>query len=391
MLKLAGLLNFLQVMAPPAKKKKLSPSAATSASSRGINKFRSPFHENHFRELISGKNIVSERAIVLEGDQFVEIQEMIARRGWNKLVSFPKPASTLLVKEFFANACEEDEEEEGDDQNEEQKFTSYVRGKQVVYDPKTLNELFDLEDFPHCDFAAREKPGANIDFDDILRTLCISGAAWKEGKTSKLKKLNTIDLTPEAKCWSAFVLRTLLPCSNVSELNLKRANLLVSILKGENINVGRLLAHNLHETAKNENSTSYLNHPALISLLCEGVRVIAKKTEPIIKPVCPITSVWIRKNSVEAPLIPPPLPAPQRVSHDAIPPPEDHQEPLQERSLEERVHRMEIALESILVNQNKIMAMLQILMESQNQSQQPQGGEGELRAGTEISGDPFPA
>lgn len=387
-------------MAPPAKKKKLSPNAATSESSRGVNKFRTSFHETRYKELTSKKKIVKERAFFLEGDQFVEIQEMIKRRGWNRLVSFPKPVSELLVKEFFANACEEaeseeekDEEEDDDNQNEEKKFVSYVRGKQVSYDPKTLNELFGLEDFPHCDFAARDKAGADTDYEDILRTLCIAGADWVSGKTEKLKKLRTVDLNSEAKGWATFVLRTLLPCSNVSEVNEKRAKLLVSILKGENINVGRLLARHLHKTAKNSKSTGYLNHPSLIGLLCEKVRVKAKQNEPMVNPASPITSGWIKKYSLQAPLIPPPLPEPPIVFPALNPPPEVHQEPLQEHSMEERLHRMETLLnemreeqKEIRAIQQEIIAMLQILREDLNLSQQPQGGESGVGAGAEDPG-----
>ncbi|GAU28338.1 hypothetical protein TSUD_256660 [Trifolium subterraneum] len=270
----------------------------TNASSNSFDNFHfiSLVHEERYSKFMVNKKFVPERNIRLEGDKFSDIQAMIVARGWVELTSFVKEASTTLAKEFFANAYQGRAKEDGNDKNDLKQFTSVVRGKNVPFHDKIINQLFGLENYEQCSFEARKAKGSNIDHQEIHSTLCRPKTDWVRSKDGTPAKLRTSDLTPNAKAWATFVLHTLLPCSNTSDLTIQKATLLTAIVKGEPVNVGRLLADDLWSTANCSSPTSYINHASLIRKLCERVRVYPEKNEEMVMPSVSITAKWIEKN-----------------------------------------------------------------------------------------------
>jgi hypothetical protein len=269
-----------------------------SSSSFDIFHFISLVHQEHYSKFLANKKFVLEKNFQLEGYKFSDIQAMIVTRGWGDLTTFAKEASATLAKEFFANAYLGPPKEDGNYKNDLMKFTSFVRGKKVPFHEKIINRLFGLENYEQCSFEARKAKGSNIDHQEILSTLCRPEADWVRKKDGTPIKLNSSDLTPTAKAWATFILHTLLPCSNVSDLPLQKATLITAILKGEPVNVGRLLANDLRATANCSSPTSYINHASLINKLCERVRVYPEKNEEIVKPSRPVTVKWIEKTSI---------------------------------------------------------------------------------------------
>ncbi|GAU28337.1 hypothetical protein TSUD_256650 [Trifolium subterraneum] len=254
--------------------------------------FISPVHEERYSKFLANKKFVEEINFQLEGEKFSDIQAMIVARGWVELTSFAKDASMTLAKEFFANAYQDPAKKDENNKNDMKKFTSFVRGKEVSFHDKIINELFRLENYEQCSFEARKAKGSKIDHQEIRSTLC-RDKADKDGTPSKLR---TSDLTPNAKAWAIFVLRTLLPCSHRSDLTIQKASLVTAILKGERVNVGRLLADDLWGTANCPNPSSYIGHASLISKLCERVGVYPKENEEMVKSSGAITTTWIKNN-----------------------------------------------------------------------------------------------
>ncbi|XP_045832237.1 uncharacterized protein LOC123923588 [Trifolium pratense] len=269
---------------------------ATNASSNSFDNFHfiSLVHQERYSEVMANKKFVPERYIRVKGGKFSNIQAMIVARGWVELTSFAKEASATLAKEFFANAYQGPAKEDGNDKNDQKQFTSFVRGKMVPFHAKIINQLFGLENYEQCSFEARKAKGSNIDHQEIHSILCRPETDWTRSKDGKLSRLHTSDLTPNAKVWATFVLHTLLPCSNVSDLSIQKVTLLTAIIKGEPINVGRLLADDLWSTANCSSPTSYINHASLISKLCERVKVYPEKNEEMVKPSRAINAKWIK-------------------------------------------------------------------------------------------------
>ncbi|MCI20380.1 hypothetical protein A2U01_0041542, partial [Trifolium medium] len=188
-----------------------------------------------------------------------------------------------LAKEFFANAYQDPAKKDKNNKNDLKKFTSFVRGKEVPFHDKIINQLFGLKNYEQCSFQARKAKGSKIDHQEIRSTLCRPETNWVRNKDGTPSKLLTSDLTPNAKAWAIFVLRTLLPCSHRSDLTIQKASLVTAILKGEPVNVGRLLADDLWGTANNSNTSSYIGHASLISKLCARVEVYPKENEEMVK------------------------------------------------------------------------------------------------------------
>jgi hypothetical protein len=258
--------------------------------------FISLVHQERYSNFLANKKFVEEKNFRFEGEKFSDIQTMIVLRGWEELTSFAKDASMRLAKEFFANAYQDPAKEDVNNKNDLKKFTSFVRGKEVPFHDKTINELFRLENYEQCSFEARKAKGSIIDHQEIRSTLCRDKADWVRNKDGTPSKLRTSDLTPNAKAWAIFVLRTLLPCSNTSDLTIQKASLVTAILKGERVNVGRILADDLCGTANCSNPSSYISHASLISKLCERVEVYPEKNEEMVKPSGAITAKWIEKH-----------------------------------------------------------------------------------------------
>ncbi|PNX72570.1 hypothetical protein L195_g028463 [Trifolium pratense] len=197
-----------------------------------------------------------------------------------------------LAKEFYANAYQDPAKKDENNKNNLKKFTSFVRGKEVPFHDEIINKLFGLKNYKQCSFETRTAKGSKIDHQEIRSTLCRDEADWVRNKDETPSKLLTSNLTRNAKAWAIFVLRTLLPCSHRSDLTIRKASLVTAILKGEQVNVGRLLANDLWGTANSSNTSSYIGHASLISKLCERVEVYPENNEEMVKPSGAITPTF---------------------------------------------------------------------------------------------------
>lgn len=342
-------------MAPQLNAKRKKGAASSSSDSYDAHLFKSPSHQNRFNDFLASKKFVGEKAFQLGANEFEHIQANIISRGWGDLTSFAKPASKQLAMEFFANAFRPAEDE--DDVEEEAKYISYVRGKHVPYTPSVINQLFGLSDIEPCSYAEREASWPNIDHAEIFTTLCRPGTDWVRNQDGTPRKLMTSTLTPMAKAWATFVLHTLIPCSNVSDLNIQRANLVTAILKGEPINIGRVLATELWETAHCDSHQSYLNLPSLIGRLCERVRVKPKKTEVLIKPACPITKKWIDRHTISV-IAAPGASQPVIAQMDEDPEPQEQPAPPHEQ---DKFQRLEEKIDQLALEQRELKRGMQFI------------------------------
>ncbi|KAK2378078.1 TMV resistance protein N [Trifolium repens] len=275
---------------------------AINASPNSFDNFRfiSSVHQERYSKFLTSKRFLIEQNLRFEGSGYANIKAMIVARGWVELTSFAKVASTTLAKEFFANAYQGPAKEYGNDKNDRKQFTSFVRGKMVPFDDKVINQLFGLENYEQCSFEARRAmprcPYSVADSDILGKP---KFASWILNKDEMPEKLRISILTPIARAWATFVSRNLLPCSNHKALPIQQTTLVIAILKGEPVNVGRLLADDLWGTANCSSPSSYLSHASLINKLCERVGVYPEKDEEMVKPYRAITADWIKYENTD--------------------------------------------------------------------------------------------
>ncbi|MED6150798.1 hypothetical protein PIB30_075978 [Stylosanthes scabra] len=68
------------------------------------------FNQTLFETSVRRKKIIPEVAFNLEEDEYPQIKEQIALRGWRRLAAPTTGISKLLLQEFYANAAVSDEE-----------------------------------------------------------------------------------------------------------------------------------------------------------------------------------------------------------------------------------------------------------------------------------------
>ncbi|MED6128289.1 hypothetical protein PIB30_096293 [Stylosanthes scabra] len=203
------------------------------------------FNQNLFEELVSKKKIIPEVTFDLEEDEYPSIKEQIALRGWRRLATPRTKVSKWMIQEFYANAVQSDEEM---GQANQYPYKSYVRGVKVDFSPENIKRVLRFKD---------NTPGATTDYtthlnsnqrlDQVLQDLYIPGATWwlSSGQPAQPIQLRRAELTPLARGWHEFIIHSIIPTGNKSEITIARAILIYSIIRGEDVRVEELIADNI--------------------------------------------------------------------------------------------------------------------------------------------------
>ncbi|RYQ91580.1 hypothetical protein Ahy_B09g097531 [Arachis hypogaea] len=133
--------------------------------------------------------IIPEVGFQLGRNEHLEINN----RGWSLLCNPPRKVVESLVREFYANDVPQPGQHYG--------YISYVRGKSIDYSPSSIERML------------------------------------MDGISNQLRRR---DLSPQAR-------GSLIPTSNTSEVTKERAVLIYIIMKGENVNVGEMIANNINK------------------------------------------------------------------------------------------------------------------------------------------------
>ncbi|MED6125883.1 hypothetical protein PIB30_072839 [Stylosanthes scabra] len=127
--------------------------------------------------------------------------------------------------------------------------------------------------------------GAEIDYntrkaidqrlDEVLRDLCILGATWKLSSSQLAVpiQLKRTKLYPLVKGWQKFIIHSLVPTGNKSEVTTTRAILIHSIMQGEDVRAEEIIADNIATIAQGLTNKGNLAHPSTIYKLYKDVGV----------------------------------------------------------------------------------------------------------------------
>ncbi|MED6139515.1 hypothetical protein PIB30_084551 [Stylosanthes scabra] len=235
--------------------------------------YRTMFNQNLFEELVSKKRITPEVTFDLKDDEYPSIKEQIALRGWRRLASPRTKVSKWMIQEFYANAVQSEEEMEQADQHP---YKSYVRRVEVDFSPENIKRVLRFKD---------HTPGAATDYttrlnsdqrlDEVLHDLCIPGATWRlsSGQPAQPIQLRRAELTPLARGWHEFIIHSIIPTGNKSEITIARAILIHAINNGEDVRVEELIADNIAVIAQGMQGKGKLAFPSTIFKLCKDAEV----------------------------------------------------------------------------------------------------------------------
>ncbi|MED6115702.1 hypothetical protein PIB30_093190 [Stylosanthes scabra] len=127
--------------------------SSSSVSVLDNYRFKTAFNEEVYNTIVKNKKVIAECCFDLDNDEYPEVREQIALRGWRRLAA-PKPEISIdLIHEFYANAIitEEEMEEHGG-----HTYRSFVRGVPIDFSPKNIRNVMRFR---------AQIQGATIDFE----------------------------------------------------------------------------------------------------------------------------------------------------------------------------------------------------------------------------------
>ncbi|MED6214130.1 hypothetical protein PIB30_100010 [Stylosanthes scabra] len=244
-------------------------SSSSTVSVFDAHRFRTAHNEQLFESYARRIKVILEVGFNLEDDEYPEIMEQIALRGWRRLAAPRTDISKLLVQEFYANAVVSDEEAAA---QEELPYKSFVRGKEIDFSPNNIRRVMRfkretadaLTDYKTCQ-------ALNQRLDEVLADLCILGASWKLSSSQPpvLIQLRRTELQPLARGWQEFIIHSLVPTGNKSEITTSRAILIHTIMQGEDVRAEEIIAENMVTIAQGLGNKGNLAHPSTIYKLCK--------------------------------------------------------------------------------------------------------------------------
>ncbi|MED6220227.1 hypothetical protein PIB30_042878 [Stylosanthes scabra] len=213
-------------------------------SSSEAPRFKTLFHEAHFKGKLSARKVLPEVAIDYNDDILSPCAIQIKMRKWEKFTAPLQAVGHNLVKEFYANAWEPDKAK-----RKPYTYTTMVHGKDISFAPKDIKRVLKLRKDPLPNVASYHERKANKDYrlEEVQECLCLEGREWARHRDGRPHYLKRNDLEPMAKGWYDFVCRSILPTTNRSELTVERAMLIHSIIIGENINMEEIIADQFYK------------------------------------------------------------------------------------------------------------------------------------------------
>ncbi|MED6140119.1 hypothetical protein PIB30_090077 [Stylosanthes scabra] len=256
--------------------------------------FMAPHHQQIYQKYIHKKGVTLEKQFDIQEGQYLEIAEQISLRGWRRLSKPRTNISKDLVHEFYANAVRTKEELAS---GEDYPYTSYIKGKVVDFSAAKIREVLRIRFMTQgaeTDFKTRQIEdqrldevikGAETDFktrqiedqrlDEVIRDICMPGAQWKMSSSQPPNpiQLRRQNLTLVARGWAEFIIHSMIPTGNKSEITVARAVLIHSIIKGHDVMVEELIADNIAVLAEGVQGRSKLCFPSTIYRLCKEAGV----------------------------------------------------------------------------------------------------------------------
>ncbi|MED6188286.1 hypothetical protein PIB30_084490 [Stylosanthes scabra] len=236
-------------------------------------KFGESVQPNTFESHVRRKKVIPEVGFNLNDDEYPQIKEQIALRGWRRLAAPMTGISKLLVQEFYANATISDEEVAN---AEQLPYMSFVRGVEVDFSSKNIRRVmrFKAETLgAKTDYKTRQATDQRLD--EVLADLCIPGATWRLSLSQPAVpiQLRKTKLHPLANGWQEFIIHSLVPIGNKSKITVARAILIYSIIRGEEVRAEDIIADNMAVIAQGLQSKGNLGFPSTIHKLCKDASV----------------------------------------------------------------------------------------------------------------------
>ncbi|MED6129124.1 hypothetical protein PIB30_104851, partial [Stylosanthes scabra] len=237
------------------------------------HRFRKEFNQELFNSHARKRNAILEVGFNLNEDEYPQIMEQVALRGWRWLAAPGTNVTELMMQEFYANAVVSEEEAAKQD---ELPYKSFVRGIKLDFSPSNIRIVMRFKsttEGAETDYNTRKAMDQRLD--EVLRDLCIPGATWKLSSSQPAVpiQLKRTELHPLAKGWQEFIIHSLVPTGNKLKVTTTRAILIHSIMQGEDARAEEIIADNIATIAQGLTNKGNIAHPSTIYKLCKDAGV----------------------------------------------------------------------------------------------------------------------
>ena len=179
---------------------------------------------------------------------------------------------------------------------EQKNLTCYVRGRSIPFEERSISQLLGLR--PMSDCKEYDQLQENPKFEEIVKELTDGLGIWQRTKTIRNAYIDRGDLLEAVKVWFYFINYVLTPSKNFSIVRQDRAILLYALVKGFNLNVGKIIEQSILDYPEN-NFSGNIPHPALITLLYIKEGVTFSETEEKCPRSSPLTLTGVLKAPIQ--------------------------------------------------------------------------------------------
>ena len=153
-------------------------------------------------------------------------RKTIANKGWRALCKPPTPATTIVVREFYANLAGLVLKK------------VRVRGVLVDFNTKYINEFYNLEPI---NGEAYDRLQETPNYLEVLRLITNGQGEWNVNNEGHAVHFKSKHLAYIPKVWHYFITSHLIPTTNVCEVTTKQALLNYAIIQDIIFEVGQVI------------------------------------------------------------------------------------------------------------------------------------------------------
>jgi hypothetical protein len=214
-------------------------------------------------------------------DSVPRVREILTVYGWVPFNNMLGECNRTIVQEFYANAFAFGAED----------YRSYVQGVYVSFSSADIDSTFGFRPEEQCGVQTRraswrEGVITDAEYDQIREALAMPGKDWRYSRQGVRQRLQGTSMLPLAKLWAKWWIHNFEACSNETEIITSRCLGIYSILMGEPIQVGRVIAQSIRRMITSSEAT--IGHPFVISHLCSIAGVSEEDDDDIIGPEIPL-------------------------------------------------------------------------------------------------------
>ncbi|MED6182580.1 hypothetical protein PIB30_029829 [Stylosanthes scabra] len=169
---------------------------AVAQSSSEVPRFKSNFHEAHFKGKLSARKVLPELIIQVDDEILSPCAMQTKMRKREKFTNSIQAVSHNMVKEFYANVWEPDK-----DKRKPYTYKTMVRGKDINFAPSNIKRVLKLRNDPLPNVGSYHERKANKDYrlEEVQECLCLEGGEWVRHRDGRPHYLKRTDLDPMAK------------------------------------------------------------------------------------------------------------------------------------------------------------------------------------------------